>query len=139
MSLEQIQEILKNTTGGDVDPDAPLMEAGLDSLGAVELRNQLQAAAGEGAPALPATLVFDYPTARQLAARLQPRRSAAPGADVQGTAVSASEACDCGIVGASALLPGGASSFSLAWHMAATGASVVGEESFCTQTFTRVQ
>eukprot|EP00964_Phaeocystis_antarctica_P159261 scaffold130231_cov80-Phaeocystis_antarctica.AAC.1 len=43
------------------------MEAGLDSLGAVELRNQLQEALGEGAPALPSTLAFDHPTARQLA------------------------------------------------------------------------
>ena len=46
------------------------MEAGIDSLGAVELRNQLQATTG--ASSLPSTLVFDYPTARQLASFLGP-------------------------------------------------------------------
>ena len=35
---------LARTAGGAVDADTPLLEAGLDSLGAVELRNQLQQA-----------------------------------------------------------------------------------------------
>ena len=46
VSLEAVLEMVKRTAGGSVDADAPLMEAGVDSLGAVELRNQLQGAAG---------------------------------------------------------------------------------------------
>jgi acyl carrier protein len=46
------------------DADAPFMDAGLDSLGAIELRRALQVATGE---VLPVTLVFEAPTARQIA------------------------------------------------------------------------
>ena len=44
MSLETVLALAARTAGGAVDADTPLLEAGLDSLGAVELRNQLQQA-----------------------------------------------------------------------------------------------
>lgn len=42
----------------------PLMEAGMDSIGAVELRNAVTAKLGVE---LPATVTFDYPTVEALA------------------------------------------------------------------------
>ncbi len=53
--------------GGAVAPEQPLMEAGLDSLGALELRNALQARFGVS---LPATAMFDFPTTAALAAHM---------------------------------------------------------------------
>ena len=44
MSLERVLALAARTAGGAVDADVPLLEAALDSLGAVELRNQLQQA-----------------------------------------------------------------------------------------------
>ena len=71
VGLEAVLELVRRTAGGFVTADAPLMEAGVDSLGAIELRNQLQNAAGEDV-SLPSTLVFDHPTARALASMLSP-------------------------------------------------------------------
>ena len=48
-----------------VPADQPLMEAGLDSLGAVDLRNALSA---QFLVDLPSTVTFDYPTVPALAA-----------------------------------------------------------------------
>jgi len=52
-----------------IDDGAPLNSLGLDSLMAVELRNQLSTGMG-AARRLPATLVYDYPTVRDISAFL---------------------------------------------------------------------
>ncbi|MEV6839429.1 SDR family NAD(P)-dependent oxidoreductase, partial [Streptomyces sp. NPDC051133] len=53
---------------GAVDPERPFKEMGLDSLGAVRLRNRLSRVTGLS---LPSTLVFGHPTVPALAAHLR--------------------------------------------------------------------
>ena len=63
-------EILKCTRdilGDSIEVDQPLMAAGLDSLGAVELRNSIQSSLQIE---LPATFVFDYPSISSMATYL---------------------------------------------------------------------
>ena len=55
---------IKEIMGAAVSAEAPLTSAGLDSLGAVELRKEL---AGLTGLELPSTLVFDYPSAQAIA------------------------------------------------------------------------
>jgi acyl carrier protein len=65
LSKSSISSLVASTVsavlGPDVNPDEPLMANGLDSLGAVELRNSLQAQLPAGLE-LPATLLFDFPS-----------------------------------------------------------------------------
>ena len=55
----QVMAVVHKMLGPLISADQPLMEAGLDSLGAVELRTSLQATF---ALDLPATLTFDFPS-----------------------------------------------------------------------------
>eukprot|EP00884_Botryococcus_braunii_P010941 jgi/Botrbrau1/19849/Bobra.0124s0085.1 len=58
-----VKETLRKVLGADIDPNAPLLSAGLDSLSALELTRQLETATGLS---LPSTLVFDQPTLNAL-------------------------------------------------------------------------
>lgn len=76
-----VSEVLGRTP----ESQQPLMEAGLDSLGAVELRNSL--ASRFDVIDLPATLIFDYPSVEALAGFFDSRQQqqqleAAEGEDV---------------------------------------------------------
>jgi epothilone polyketide synthase D len=64
----EVARVLAMPNASSVPADLPLKELGLDSLIAVELRNAL---GRRVAAALPATLVFDYPTPEVLAKYLE--------------------------------------------------------------------
>lgn len=68
----RVDQIVHEVLGATVLPDQPLMAAGLDSLGAVELRNRISMAF-DGVE-LPATLTFDHPTIEQLTSYIQSLR-----------------------------------------------------------------
>ena len=123
VSLEAVLEMARRSAGGAVDADAPLMEAGVDSLGAVELRNQLQRAAGE-AVSLPSTVVFDHPTVRQLAAMLEPNtvtssRSLA--------AVAPAEAASVAVASSQSLLPQCGLDARCTWRLSVCGCDMSGQ------------
>lgn len=83
---EQVYNAAVAIIGGETGEEMPLMAAGLDSLGAVELRNSLEQLIGID---LPSTLIFDYPTIGAIAAfisnKVTPQTSLMPSASVPNT------------------------------------------------------
>jgi Short-chain dehydrogenases of various substrate specificities len=68
--LRQIATVLGHSSGDHIDPDDPFEKQGLDSLGAVQIRNHLATATGLS---LSMTAIYDYPTPATLAVHLHQR------------------------------------------------------------------
>lgn len=58
--LKEVIQMIENIAGIAVNPQTPLMQVGIDSIAAIELRNSLEE---QFSMALSASLIFDYPSA----------------------------------------------------------------------------
>ena len=126
----------------DVALDTPLMDAGLDSLGAVELRNRLLTRLGDYSLALPETLIFDFPTMRRLEAHLQanirPEGALLPSSGtlevltsrIRSASSAPATNVRISLTGGSCSLPGDVSSTALLSRAAATACNLVLEVPF---------
>ncbi|OLF06420.1 hypothetical protein BU204_36395 [Actinophytocola xanthii] len=113
----QVAVVLGHGDGSSVDADKPFRDLGFDSLTTVELRNALTAVTGLR---LPASLVFDHPTPRELAAFLVGElvgRLPAPQAG-EARAVTAEPVA---VVGIGCRFPGGVTSPEQLWELLAQG------------------
>ena len=73
--LNELKQIASEVIDKDVSIDAPLMDAGLDSIGATELSNKISAHLNTE---LSPTLLFDHPSLRSIADALSADSGSAP-------------------------------------------------------------
>ncbi|WP_063059952.1 type I polyketide synthase [Nocardia sienata] len=121
---ENAAAALGHTSAETIEPDLPFTDLGFDSLAGVEFRNRL--AKATGLP-LPATLVFDHPTARAVAVFLVSLIDEAPDARKPAPKALRRGRTDepIAIVGIGCRYPGGVASAAQLWDLVAAGADVI--------------
>ncbi|MGX1135459.1 acyl transferase domain-containing protein/acyl carrier protein [Streptomyces glaucescens] len=122
--LDQVAAVLGHRAQGAVPARTAFRDLGFDSLSALELRNALTAATGL---TLSATLVFDHPTPRELAAHLTAELLGAAQADETGAGTAVPHDEPLAIVAMSCRFPGGANSPEQLWRLLRDGVDTVGE------------
>ncbi|WP_107065699.1 type I polyketide synthase [Streptomyces aureus] len=128
---EETSRALGLRSADSVRPDQPLRELGMDSVTAVELRNRIGTRIGAR---LPATLLFDHPTAARLSAHLldtalaggdrTSRRGAPDPRPRRDHAATADEPL--ALVAMACRLPGGVDDPESLWRLVAEGRDAVG-------------
>ncbi|MEW1847980.1 SDR family NAD(P)-dependent oxidoreductase, partial [Nonomuraea angiospora] len=116
--------VLGFADGSAIDRQRQFQDLGFDSLTAVEFRNQLNAATGLR---LPATLIFDYPTAEAVAEFLA--GELVGGQTSQAVTATTTAAADepIAIVGMACRYPGGVTSPEDLWELVAQARDAIGD------------
>jgi benzoate-CoA ligase family protein len=121
--MDEVVAVLGSGSPASIDPGRDFKGLGLDSVGAVQLRNRLSSATGLE---LPSTLAFDHPTPVAVASLLSSRVHGYEPRSLDSPVGRRHSEEPIAIVGMSCRFPGGVRSPEQLWELVASGTDAIG-------------